>query len=102
SAALPSASALTWNSRRHCSGTRNPFISGALDASLFLNYSVGSARRFHDYGLALGREPMRQLALGCVLIGNLIFVPGCVERRFVVTTDPPGAVVVRNGTPIGA
>ena len=26
---------------------------------------------------------------------------GCVERRFVVNTDPPGALVVRNGRPIG-
>ncbi|MCS6851743.1 MAG: PEGA domain-containing protein [Gemmataceae bacterium] len=27
---------------------------------------------------------------------------GCVERRFVITTDPPGAVVYQNGQPIGA
>src|SRR5262245_46913960 len=27
---------------------------------------------------------------------------GCVERRFVVYSDPPGAVVLRNGRPIGA
>jgi hypothetical protein len=27
---------------------------------------------------------------------------GCVERRYVVTTDPPGAVVLRNNQPIGA
>ncbi len=26
---------------------------------------------------------------------------GCVERRFVVTTDPPGAIVLRNGQSIG-
>jgi hypothetical protein len=26
---------------------------------------------------------------------------GCVERRFVVTTDPPGALVLRNTAPIG-
>jgi hypothetical protein len=26
---------------------------------------------------------------------------GCVERRFVVTTDPPGALVMRNNAPIG-
>lgn len=29
-------------------------------------------------------------------------VTGCVERRYVITTDPPGAVVLRNGAPIGA
>lgn len=27
---------------------------------------------------------------------------GCVDRRYVVTTDPPGAVVLRNYQPIGA
>jgi hypothetical protein len=26
---------------------------------------------------------------------------GCVERRYVVTTDPPGALVLRNGQSIG-
>jgi hypothetical protein len=29
------------------------------------------------------------------------FLTGCVERRFVVTTDPPGALVMRNNAPIG-
>jgi hypothetical protein len=27
---------------------------------------------------------------------------GCVDRRYVITTDPPGAIVLRNGQPIGA
>jgi PEGA domain len=27
---------------------------------------------------------------------------GCVERRYVVYTDPPGAMVFRNGQPLGA
>jgi hypothetical protein len=27
---------------------------------------------------------------------------GCVERRYVVYTDPPGALVLRNGVPLGA
>jgi hypothetical protein len=26
---------------------------------------------------------------------------GCVERRYVVTSDPPGALVFRNGIPLG-
>jgi hypothetical protein len=26
---------------------------------------------------------------------------GCVEQRYVVTTDPPGAMVLRNGQPLG-
>jgi hypothetical protein len=28
-------------------------------------------------------------------------LPGCVERRYVVYTDPPGAVVLRNGQILG-
>lgn len=35
------------------------------------------------------------LIISCMLQG------GCVERRFVVNTDPPGAVVMVNGKPIG-
>lgn len=31
-----------------------------------------------------------------------ILAAGCVDRRYVVTTDPPGAVVLRNHQPIGA
>jgi hypothetical protein len=27
---------------------------------------------------------------------------GCVERKFVITSDPPGAVVYQNGRPLGA
>jgi hypothetical protein len=27
---------------------------------------------------------------------------GCVERRYLVTSDPPGALVYRNGAPIGS
>lgn len=27
---------------------------------------------------------------------------GCVERRFVITSDPPGALVLHNGRPVGA
>jgi hypothetical protein len=27
---------------------------------------------------------------------------GCVERRYVIYTDPPGAIVLRNGQPLGA
>jgi hypothetical protein len=38
--------------------------------------------------------------LGVVLGAGL--AAGCVERRFVVYSDPPGAVVLRNGRPLGA
>jgi hypothetical protein len=27
---------------------------------------------------------------------------GCVDRRYVITSDPPGAVVYKNGQPLGA
>ncbi len=36
------------------------------------------------------------LALGAGLLG------GCVERRFVIYSDPPGAIVYENGQPLGA
>src|SRR5262245_3283745 len=29
-------------------------------------------------------------------------VAGCVERRYVIESDPPGALVLVNGTPLGA
>ena len=32
----------------------------------------------------------------------LALVAGCVERRFVIESDPPGALVLMNGQPIGA
>jgi hypothetical protein len=38
--------------------------------------------------------------LGLLLCAGLL--TGCVERRYVIYTDPPGAVVLRNGQPIGA
>ena len=39
------------------------------------------------------------------IIGFAVTTPilfGCVERRYVVTTDPPGAIVLRNNQQIGA
>ena len=38
--------------------------------------------------------------LGMALAGGLL--TGCVERRYVITTDQPGAIVYENGKPIGA
>src|SRR5437660_464634 len=38
--------------------------------------------------------------LGAVTLAALL--TGCVDRRYVVTSDPPGALVLRNGQPIGA
>src|SRR5438046_8549070 len=36
--------------------------------------------------------------VAAVLLGGL---PGCVERRYVIESDPPGALVLVNGQPIG-
>jgi len=41
----------------------------------------------------------------CVLLLATLGVPalsGCVERRFVIETDQPGALVFQNGQPLGA
>src|SRR5262245_32823258 len=38
--------------------------------------------------------------LGVALGSGLL--AGCVERRYVITTDQPGAIVYENGRPIGA
>jgi hypothetical protein len=35
-----------------------------------------------------------------VLVGAGVLT-GCVERRYVITSDPPGALVLRNGQPVG-
>ena len=40
---------------------------------------------------------------GLVLLGLLVSLglTGCVERRYTIRTDPPGALVIANGEPIG-
>lgn len=45
---------------------------------------------------------MRRSAWFALLALSAGFTSGCVERRFVVNSDPPGALVLRNGKPIGA
>ena len=37
-----------------------------------------------------------------IVLVLVIAVAGCVERRFVIESDPPGALVLMNGQPIGA
>jgi hypothetical protein len=36
------------------------------------------------------------------LAAIVLFLAGCIERRYVVYTDPPGALVLRNGVPLTA
>jgi hypothetical protein len=43
---------------------------------------------------------MRTAWLGAALLVAATSA-GCVERRYVVTSDPPGALVFRNGVPLG-
>lgn len=45
------------------------------------------------------REPMR-IALA-LMVATALSVTGCVERRYTIRTDPPGALVVVNGQEIG-
>jgi PEGA domain len=40
-------------------------------------------------------------ALLVMLAAWAVTLSGCVERRFVVNSEPPGALVLRNGKPIG-
>lgn len=40
------------------------------------------------------------LAIGALILAGLSC--GCVTRRYVITSDPPGAIVYRDGQPIGA
>jgi hypothetical protein len=42
---------------------------------------------------------MRRAAF--VVLGLAAGLTGCVERRFVVESDPPGALVMLNGQPLG-
>jgi hypothetical protein len=37
-----------------------------------------------------------------ILLTATLLLAGCVERRFVIESDPPGALVLMNGQPIGA
>jgi hypothetical protein len=43
---------------------------------------------------------MRTAWLGAAILVAALST-GCVERRYVVTSDPPGALVFRNGVPLG-
>src|SRR5215831_19346560 len=45
---------------------------------------------------------MSRSALLALALANSLLPAGCVTRRFVITSDPPGAIVFRDGQPIGA
>ena len=42
----------------------------------------------------------RIIVAACAVVA--VALSGCVERRFVIESDPPGAVVLVNGQPLGS
>src|SRR5438552_2043296 len=51
--------------------------------------------------MAKGSLMRRGAALWTVLLLAAGLTTGCVERRYVMTSEPPGALVYRDGRPIG-
>jgi len=47
------------------------------------------------------RSLQARLLVVVVAMGAGLGLPGCVERRYTIRTDPPGALVIANGEPIG-
>ena len=45
---------------------------------------------------------MKQSAWLTLALALAVLPAGCVTRRYVITSDPPGAIVYRDGQPIGA
>jgi hypothetical protein len=45
---------------------------------------------------------MRRSALLLGVVAAVALASGCVQRRFVIHSDPPGALVLRNGQPLSA
>jgi PEGA domain len=47
------------------------------------------------------RSHQGRLLAVVVALGATLGLSGCVERRYTIRTDPPGALVIANGEPIG-
>src|SRR3954452_7643669 len=47
------------------------------------------------------RTRPRAWSVGLMLVLGLGCLPGCVERRYTIRTDPPGAQVIVNGEEVG-
>ena len=47
------------------------------------------------------RSHRGRLSMAVVALAATLSLPGCVERRYTIRTDPPGALVIANGEPIG-
>jgi hypothetical protein len=45
---------------------------------------------------------LRQFSWWLMVSAGAVLLAGCVERRFVINSDPQGAVVFQNGQPLGA
>ena len=44
---------------------------------------------------------MKRSAWLALVLGVAVVPAGCVTRRYVITSDPPGAIVYRDGQPLG-
>jgi hypothetical protein len=49
----------------------------------------------------LPRSRARQLLTACLVLVGPLLCAGCVERRYTLRTDPPGALAIVNGEEIG-
>jgi PEGA domain len=47
------------------------------------------------------RSHQARLLVVAVALGATLGLSGCVERRYTIRTDPPGALIIANGEPIG-
>ena len=70
-----------------------------MDLIVRADSSIGSTLTY-PHGPLGGDMANRQTAL-LVAVGCACLFSGCVERRFTVITDPPGALVYVNNKPIG-
>jgi PEGA domain len=78
------------------------FPSGWADRRLAPEGAPGPGRAWHTEEACCGRRRTMKrnlfLAAGLLLA---VFSAGCVDQRYLITSDPPGATVLRNGVPIG-
>src|SRR5262245_2487854 len=65
--------------------------------------AVTLSHRDMPFSFLCRRVGILRLTGWCLVVeGCVCLLTGCVDRRFVVTSDPPRALVLRNYQPIGA
>jgi hypothetical protein len=75
----------------------------ALDCRGRPGYTVPSEyfRRSYRWAITLAGNRIRKRWIMALALGAAGLLSGCVERRYVIYTDPPGAIVIRNGQVLG-